>query len=53
MANDYQGEPRLADLLDDPLTALLMERDGVEKGEASALFDRIRAMLSGDEDDKG
>lgn len=53
MANDYQGEPRLTDLLDDPLTALLMQRDGVEKDEVSALFARIRAVLAGDEADQG
>lgn len=49
MANDYQGEPGLAELLSDPLTSLLMERDGVERDQASALFARIRAVLAGDE----
>jgi hypothetical protein len=53
MANDYQGEPRLTDLLDDPLTALLMQRDGVEKDEVSALFARIRAVLAADEGEQG
>jgi hypothetical protein len=37
------AEPRLADLIDDPLTQTVMRRDGVTRESLFALFDRLRA----------
>jgi hypothetical protein len=41
-------EPRLQDLLDEPITRLLMARDKVEARDVEALLARIRRSRSGE-----
>jgi hypothetical protein len=41
------GEPRLEDVLADPLVHLVMRRDGVEPGQLRALIARVRARQRG------
>jgi len=41
----YGGEPALDDLLDDPLTQQLMQRDGVALNELLALIERQRRAI--------
>jgi hypothetical protein len=40
-------EPRVKDLLEEPITRLLMERDHVDPREVEALLARVRASLAG------
>ncbi len=39
------GEPKLQDLLDDPITHLLMERDGVGMEDFTNFLDQMRKRL--------
>jgi hypothetical protein len=39
-------EPRLEELLDDPLVKLLMERDAVDREKVMAMFSSLRAGRS-------
>ena len=39
------GEPRLADLLDDPVTGAVMRRDGVSRDELLETIRRARLAL--------
>lgn len=44
----WQGrEPALSDMLADPITQLLMRRDGVQEGEVRRLVARLRQRRSG------
>jgi hypothetical protein len=40
-------EPRLRDLLEDPLTGLMMARDGVSRAALESLIARIAAWRAG------
>ena len=35
-------EPKLSDMLSDPITQMLMRRDGVKEGEVRRLVERLR-----------
>ncbi|WP_341703907.1 hypothetical protein [Ferrovibrio sp.] len=42
LAVDAAGEPALSDMLADPITQLLMRRDGVQEGEIRRLAARLQ-----------
>ncbi|MBV9522793.1 MAG: hypothetical protein JO010_08370 [Alphaproteobacteria bacterium] len=46
-------EPALDDLFEDPLTRLLMARDGVEEGKLRSLLDDLGQKLIAADEDEG
>lgn len=47
LAVDAAGEPALSDMLADPITQLLMRRDGVQEGEIRRLAARLQQRRHG------
>jgi hypothetical protein len=43
----YRGEPLLKDLLDDPVTHVIMAHDGVQRAELDALISDVQQRLEG------
>lgn len=43
-----RGEPALSDMLADPITQMLMRRDGVQEGEVRRLVARLQRRQVGD-----
>ena len=50
--NDRRREPPLAQVLDDPLTQVLMLSDGVDLRELRHLIDAARQRIAESEDDE-
>lgn len=43
---DFNGEPALADLLDDPVLHAMMARDGVEREALATLIGEVQLRLA-------
>lgn len=42
---DQQKDPRLSELLDDPIVLAVMKRDGVSREHMQQLFEQVRRNL--------
>jgi hypothetical protein len=47
--NLWNGEPSINEMLDDPIVALVMARDGVQPEDLDRLIADLRRRLSGDD----
>ena len=50
MMDDLFQEPSLSEVLDEPITQLVMDRDGVDRHDLEEMLDRLRQHLRPEED---